>query len=237
MSLQPSVSFITLALNEENYIESTVNEIITAVKSSNLRDYQIVLVDDGSVDKTPSIMDKMASENSKITVVHNKTNLGPGGAFRVGARVATGDYIMTIAGDDSMPACDVLTIINCVGKADIVLPYLTNYKLRPLGRRIGSKGFTILINLLFGLNIRYYQGQLPRRALFEKIELKDESYAFAAEVVVKLIRMGATYVEVPVGNTPSKQENSRALQPQRIVKVLKAIFGLIKEIRQFKGKM
>src|SRR3982751_1009552 len=80
--------------------------------------------------------------------------------------------------------CITSKILDRLGEADIVLPYLTNRKLRPLGRRIGSWGFTTLVNLLFGLRVRYYQGMLPRREMLSKIRIATDSYAFPAEAVV-----------------------------------------------------
>ena len=73
---------MVFALNEENRIEATVETILKVVGENLLTDYQIVLADDGSTDKTGSIMDRLADENPKIRTVHNKTNLGQGGAYK-----------------------------------------------------------------------------------------------------------------------------------------------------------
>jgi hypothetical protein len=139
---------------------------------------------------------------------------------------------MIMAGDDITPESDMLRILDCIGKADMVLPHLTNPKLRPITRRIPSKGFTFVINTLFGLHLRYYQGVLPRKVLLDKIEIKTDSYAFTAEIVVKLIRCGCSYIEVGLPDTPSKTGKSLAMQPKRVVAVLKAIYGLVREVRR-----
>jgi glycosyltransferase involved in cell wall biosynthesis len=224
--LKPSVSFLILALNEEKDIENTVNSVINATLQTPLSDYQLILVDDGSSDQTGVIMDKIAVNNSRFHVIHNEKNLGLGGAYSRGLSLANCDYVMLIAGDDIMPADDISKIIDQVGNADIVLPYLTNPKLRYLGRRIGSRCYTILINLLFGLNVRYYQGMLPRRALLTKDVITTNSYAFLAEAAVKLLKRRASYVEVGIANTPSKKSGSVALQPKRLLGVLQAILRL-----------
>ena len=131
-----------------------------------------------------------------------------------------------------MPSSDMSIVLDRLGTADIILPYLTNPKLRPLGRRIGSWGFTKMVNLLFGLRVRYYQGMLPRRDMLSKILIATDSYAFPAEAVVKLVKGGCSYVEVGLDNTPSSKGRSRALQPQRLLGVLKAVLGLTREIRR-----
>lgn len=231
-AIRPSISFIVLALNEEENIQMTVGTILEAVEKSQVADYQIVLVDDGSTDKTGEIMENLAEANNRIAVVHNEQNLGLGGAYKRGITVARGDYIMIVAGDNVMPSSDMSLILDRLGEADIVLPYLTNPKLRPLGRRIGSWAFTQIVNLSFGLRVRYYQGMLPRREMLNKIRIATDSYAFPAEAVVKLVKGGCSYIEVGIHNTPCYRGRSRALHPQRLLGVLRGVLSLAREIRR-----
>ena len=232
VSDKPSISFIVLALNEEDNIEMTVETILKAVEKSGPSDYQIVLVNDASTDKTGGIMEKLAISNPKIKVVHNEVNLGLGGAYKRGIAFAQCDYLMIVAADNVMPAQDMSAILDHLGQADIILPFLTNPALRPLARRIGSWGFTTLVNFLFGLRVRYYQGMLPRRAYLNRISITTDSYAFPAEATVKLIKAGCSFVEVGIGNTPSYRGRSRALQPKRLLGVLKGVVNLVREIRR-----
>ncbi len=229
---KPSVSFVVLALNEEANIEGAVQVILEAVAASHLPDHQIILVNDGSTDKTGEIMDRLARDHGRITVIHNERNLGLGGAYKRGLARADRDYVMIVAGDNVMPAGDMSLVLNRLGEADIILPYQTNRKLRPLGRRIASRGYTMLINTLFGLHISYYQGMIPRRALLNKITISTDSYAFPTEVVVKLAKAGCSYVQVPIANTPTSAARSAALQPKRLLGVFRAIVGLVREIRR-----
>ncbi len=73
-----------------------------------------------------------------------------------------------------MPASDTSLLLEHIGEADVILGYMTNSKLRPLGRRIGSRGFTMLINLIFGLRVKYFNNTYPKRALLEKIQIKNK---------------------------------------------------------------
>ena len=131
-----------------------------------------------------------------------------------------------------MPASDISLVLRHIGEADIILFYLANPKLRPWGRRVGSRGFTTVINLLFGLRMRYYQGLVPRRKLLKTITIKTDSYAFPAEVVVKLVKAGCSYREVGIPGTPCRQDRSVALQPKRLLAVFATIIDLVREIRR-----
>jgi glycosyltransferase involved in cell wall biosynthesis len=232
-----SISFIVPALNEEQHIEGAVSTIHRAVAEFTNLDFEIVLVNDGSSDSTGEIMNRLASSVSKIKAVHNRSNLGLGGAWKSGVAVAEKDYVMMVVGDNIMPVEDIVSVVKKIGQADIILFHLTNPELRTLGRRIGSAGFVKVINFLFQLRITYYQGLVPRRELLKKITIKTDSYAFPAEVVVKLIKSGHSYTELGISGTPCRKDKSVALQPKRLWKVLLTIFDLFAEIRMYEKSL
>jgi dolichol-phosphate mannosyltransferase len=225
-----SVTFVVPALNEEARIAATVDTVLQAATVSTLSSYEIVLVNDGSSDNTGPIMDQLASQNPNIKVVHNPHNLNLGGAYKRALAVARCDYLVLVPGDNAMPVTSLSLILSHVGDADLILLYHPNTHLRPMGRRIGSWGFTQLINLLFGQHVKYYNAMVPRRELLNKITITTNSYAFQAEAVLKLIRSGCAYVEVPIPIAASNADHSAAIQPKKIVQVLKTIAALVAEI-------
>lgn len=226
------MSFIVPALNEEAKIEDAVHTVLEAVGNSRVSEYEIILVNDGSTDGTGEIMEKQAHGHDRIKVLHNERNLGLGGAYKQGVRVARYEYVMIVAGDNCMPASDITLALNRLGEADIILQYLTNPKLRPLGRRIASRTFTLIVNTLFGLHIRYYNGMIPRRKILRTITISSDSYAFLAEAVVKLVKAGYSYVQVGIPNTPVMRGRSVALQPKRLWGVFIAIVNLLREMHR-----
>lgn len=230
---RPSVSFVVPALNEARLIEKTVQTILQAVKASQVSDYEIVQVDDGSTDGTDEIMDRLAREIAKVRVVHNPRNLGFGGAYKQGVAAARCDYVMIIAGDNLMPASSITAIINRLGDADIILPYMSDANRRPLVRRVCSWGFSRLVNLLFGYRIHYYNSMVPRRELLNRITIAANGYSLQAECIVKMLKGGATYAElgVPHGHGVVKA-GSYALRPKNVLNVFKGLFKLIQEIRR-----
>jgi len=88
-------SVIVSCYNIEKYIVRCVDSIL----AQTYKDFEIILVDDGSNDRTPFILDSYLSKDSRIRVLHQE-NKGVTGARKAGAKLAEGDYIAVIDGDD-----------------------------------------------------------------------------------------------------------------------------------------
>jgi dolichol-phosphate mannosyltransferase len=229
---KPGVSFVVTALNEEGNIRAAVDSIRAAI-ANRLEDYEIILVNDGSTDRTGAVMDELAGTSDKIRVVHNSRNLGFGGAFKSGAAVARKDYVVRICGDNAVPAEGIGMVLDQIGRADLVIPYIANPEFRSWGRRMGSRGFTTIINSCFGLSVRYYNHCVvfPRH-LLNRITIATNSFAYQAEAVVKLLKAGCSYVEVGINDLPRYEGKSTALKPKNVANVLRAIFSLLREVRR-----
>ena len=175
-------------------------------------------------------MKELATHNSNIKIIRNLKNLGIGGAWKSGLSIATCDYIMTVAADDVMHENDFVIILKNLGKADLIFPYFANKKLRSVKRRFLSMCFRAVINIIFNQRIKNYQGLLPKRELLKEIQISTNSNAYSAEIAVKLLRIGYTYIQVPIYQTPKSEFKSVALEPRRILKVFKAIIKLTIDI-------
>jgi len=233
-SSKSSVSFIVFALNEEMNIEATVQTIRNAVRGGVVQDYQVVLVDDGSTDSTGAIMDRLASTDERISSVHNERNLGPGGAYKRGADAARCDYLMAIAGDNAAPAESIRATIEHLGEADIINSYCANPEIRSFTRRIGSRAFTTLINLLFGYRLPYYNGPVVLRKQIIGMTISSNGYAFFAEMLVKLLKNGSSYVNVGVLHSVDTNTCSSALKPKNLFKVFQEVVRLVRTMIAYK---
>jgi len=227
---KPSVSFVVPALNEEGNIEATTNAILRAAEGC-LSAFEVILVNDGSTDRTGAIMDRLAMQNPCVRVVHNAKNLGYGGAFKAGAAQARMDYVVRICGDDCSPPFSIQRILQEIGKADIVIPYVSNPELRSWLRRLGSWGFTTLVNVLFGFHVPYYNHAVVfRREHLNAIVIKTDGFAYQAEAIVKLLKAGCTFTTIGVEDIPRAKGKSTALKPKNLARVLKAIVALAWEV-------
>src|SRR5262249_3536851 len=122
-----SMSFIVPALNEERVVEHVIREIHSSVDRL-VHTYEIILIDDGSTDRTGRIMDSLARELANTRAIHNNPNIGLGASYRRGVNDAKHDYVMMLCGDGGLPASSLPPIIEKIGITDMVIPYMTNLK-------------------------------------------------------------------------------------------------------------
>jgi glycosyltransferase involved in cell wall biosynthesis len=224
--------FVIPCFNEGDNVGLTVRSVREAMGGRS--DYEIILVNDASTDRTLEQMQALAAADAHIRVLDNLSNLGFGGSYKRGAGAATATYVMMLPGDDGFPAQSIGEIISHAGEADIIIPIVTNPGARSWLRALASKGFTTLLNWTFWLNVGYYNGAvLQRNELLRSIEIKTNSFAYQAEALVKLIARGATYKHCFVRIQERTAGRSSALTLKNQVAVWKTILHLIAVVGLF----
>jgi glycosyltransferase involved in cell wall biosynthesis len=228
----PTFCFVIPCFNEEDNVGRTVGSVREAMGGRG--DYEIILVNDASTDRTLERMQALAAADPRIRVLDNPTNLGFGGSYKRGARVATATYVMMLPGDDGFPGQSIAEILGHAGEADIIIPIVTNRNARHWLRAVASKGFTTLLNWAFWLNVGYYNGAvLQRNELLRTIEITTNSFAYQAEALVKLIARGATYTHCFVRIQERAAGRSSALALKNQIAVWKTILHLIAVVGLF----
>ncbi len=225
-----SVSVIIPAFNEEENIQKTIQLVQTLVRQC-INDFEIVVVNDGSIDRTEEIIWAATKKSRQVRLVSHKTNEGLGKALRDGFRAASKTYVTGYPADNDQSSRILTDLIRNRKKADLVSSYVTNLHSRPFVRRVISVFFVNLMNAIFRLHLKYYNGYfICRRDLLEKISLFSEGFTIFAEVKVKLIKKGVTFVELPYKTAPRLKGNSKALRFKNIVQTILFIPQLFKDI-------
>lgn len=229
-----SISIIIPALNEEEILPRVVFDTLALVKSK-FTDFEIILINDGSIDSTPMVMDSFCHDDSRISVIHNAKNLGFGASYRLGVSQAQGDYIVLLCGDGGLPISSLEKLIPYIGTADIVIPWMKNLKMiKSNGRYLLSRTYTKLLNLFFNLDLRYYNGlPIHKASLIKGLAYSDSGFGFQAEILIKLIRSGATYVQVGVEGAEEAQQ-SDALNIKNWLRIFSTISALLVSIPKSK---
>ena len=205
-----TLSIYVPCFNEENNIANTLNKIKEAVQHIS---YEVLIVDDASKDKTIDMVEKFKKDNPDINIkiFHNKNNQGIGFNHRVTAYKAIGKYYMMIAGDAPEPSAEIKKVVNNIGKADMVLPYLVDK--RGFFRRILSRAFVFLINLITMNNIKYYNG--PVICLLKNVKLysgRRSGYGYSAELITAQLKERKTYIEVEISPYTPPSEKLELLE-------------------------
>ena len=118
--MNKTITVIIPSLNEEANISATVNNVLMAL-NGRACDYEILLFDDFSTDKTPEIIDALAVENNKIKAIHNDRNMGFGYNFNKGVELARMDYISILPGDNEIEQEGIARMYASLGSADIIV--------------------------------------------------------------------------------------------------------------------
>lgn len=224
-----TVTVIVPSFNEEENIENTVKNILLAI-NNYFDDYEILLFDDGSTDRTGKIIDKLAAENLNVKAIHNGINRGFGYSYNQGVELSSMGYISVLPGDNEIHERSMSDMFKLIGNADIIVPYVINTEVRPRTRRIVSSLYIFIMNLLFKCDLHYYTGPAILKSEFLKnIPLKTSSFAFISSVLVRLIRSGHSFIEVPIYLKKQVGRRSKAFRIKNVIGVIWTIIKLFWE--------
>ena len=226
---QVSLTVIMPAYNEATKLLSAYERASWAINKAGIPAYEILAITnldpDSSHDGTPDIAANIAQSDTHVRHIHNDAYVGLGFKYRQGVSEAKKKYTMMIPGDGEFDENSVAEVMSNIGKADIIIPYISNQEVRPPERQTTSRTFTLLCNKLFGLNIRYYNGIciIPTDYL-RAVPMSCDNFAYMAEILIYLIKSGADYLEVPW--KIKRVEGSKAFRPESVNEVLETMSTL-----------
>lgn len=201
---QVELSFIIPAYNEEFFIENTLGTIDLVVKDEEL-EYEVVVVDDGSRDKTFSNATRYAQRNGHVKVIGYPKNRGKGYAIKTGFMKSIGDIVLFVDGDMEIDLNTILKFIRALENADLVIASKWHPQSQismSVRRRIMSRTFNLLARLLIGFDLKDTQVGLKvmRRSAVNEIfpKLAVKRYAFDVELLAVSRLHNLRIVEMPV---------------------------------------
>ena len=228
------LSIILPCYNEENNISASFKVLLRSLKTSKIKNFEIIFIDDGSTDKSKLKIDKII-KNFRSKFIIKKgflvKNLGLGGAFRTGVKKSNGTHVIFIPTDNSHPAkglSEIFSSIDNEKKDQILISYVKNKNARSLIRRIISITYTIILNIIFINKIKYFNGLniYPSKILKKNLN-KTNGFAFQTEIILMALKNRTKYYNV--GTTISEREKgtTRAFRLGNILRVFGSITKLI----------
>ena len=231
------LSFVVPCYNEEKNVERALSAIAQAMVLRDIA-YEVLVIDDGSADKTEAVVAAYQSAHPEIPVRFHRhaLNQGLGATYLEGAFLARGEYYLLVNGDGDLPVETILAIVDRRGEAEIISPYLVNQRDRPLVRRIFSFLFTKLVGLLGGHRLRYYTGPvLHRRVNVLSANVRARGFGYQAELLCALLGKGHSVVEVPF-SSDYRHHQTDAFHPANFFSVSKSLYRIFwRRVRRPRG--
>lgn len=227
-----STSVIVPAYNEEASIEAVTHELVTMFEAIG-HDYQVLIIDDGSADRTGEIADLMAKKYERVTTIHHPENRGLGGVYETAFAHVTRDYVTIIAGDGEVPATTIQTFLSLMDNADMVLGFLPEGKFRRNGKpdwrsRLMSGTERLIYRRLFGIFPKFQGNLMFRRRLLDEFPLAStgRGWMIVHELIIRAAKAGYRTTSAPIAMRPriagkSKVKNLRMalIMLQQIVRL------------------
>ena len=222
------LTIVIPALNEQEKIAETIEGVLPLARDL-LDDFEIILIDDGSTDDTGAIMDRFATEESRIVVVHHAQRQGVGAGFKSALQRAKFDGITLIPGDHAFQNQGIARMFRAAGAADIVITYRDNQSDRSLNRSFQSHSLRLLLNCTFGFWLFDYHSMIiyPVKWL-RQIPVKADGYGYQICALISLLQLGLTHVQVPVSLNAELKGSSRALRPRTYFELGVTILSLLR---------
>jgi glycosyltransferase involved in cell wall biosynthesis len=225
----PELSWFFPAHNEEANLEPLVEEAKAAL--AELADtWEIVIVDDGSRDRTGDLADQLAASDARIRAVHHPTNLGYGAALRSGFQAARYPLVAFTDGDRQFRVADlgILTARLLEPDAPDVVAGFRIRRADPLLRTVYARLYRLAIRTFFGLRIRDIDCacKLFRREALEGLRVESGGAFFSAELLIKLRESDRRVVEVGVPHYPRTSGSPTGARPSVIWRAVRDFWAL-----------
>lgn len=227
---RPSLSVVMPALNEEDNIISAIDRTLSALDHFKISG-EIIVVNDGSTDRTSSLIQDKASRDGRVRMLVHKTPQGIGASFWDGVQEARGEVVTMFPGDDENDPVEALRYFHLLDNVDIVVPFICNKGIRSRRRERLSSIYTSIVNLTFGTRLNYTNGTvLYRKSILSGLELKSRGFFYQTELLIKTIKRGYLFAEVPNLLRTRTSGTSKAISLKSFCAVAKGYLRLVKEV-------
>jgi len=228
---RPSISAFFPAYNDGGTIASMVIAAMNVLEQLT-DDYEIIVINDGSSDYTPEVLDRLAADYERVRIIHHPHNRGYGGALRSGFAAATKDLIFYTDGDAQYDVHDLLRLYPLMKEGvDLVQGYKRD-RHDGLLRHVIGRLYHFAVKQLFSLSVRDVDCdfRLMRRRIFEKVELTHDSGVICVEMVKKIEANNFRIVELDVSHFPRPYGHSQFFRWRHIFNTAKELSTLWQEL-------
>lgn len=233
LSTLSSLSIFMPAYNEEGNIATTIIDARSAAKQIT-RDYEIIVVDDGSRDRTAEVVMELAKNDDRIRLVKHPQNKGYGAAVKTGLKSCKKDWIFFTDSDGQFHYDELPKFANASNKYDLIIGYRKK-RMDPFHRVFVAQVLLKIWNfVLFGLTVRDVDCafKLFKREVRDAVHLDTESAITVTEFIVKAKFLGFRILQLSVVHYPRKFGEQTGGNWRVIVRAAIESFGLYKQLHE-----
>jgi glycosyltransferase involved in cell wall biosynthesis len=227
---QDGLSIVMPAYNEESNIEHSITTCINLIPQITSLLYEVVVVNDGSMDQTGTILDCLASRFPMVTGIHHSHNQGYGQALLTGFQHSRYTSIFLTDSDLQFDLAELKFFLKHLRNYDMVIGYRLNRQ-DSWHRLLFAWGWNKLIYLLFGLKIKDVDCafKLFRREVIVPMDIESRGAMVSSEFLIRAKANGVLWKEIGVNHYPRKAGKATGGQ-------LWVIYRAFKEMSRFYWK-
>jgi len=216
--LLPELSIVIPVHDEEGAIADVLAAVRSAAPRSAVR-WEIVVVDDGSRDRTPRLLQAAASRDARIRVVRHPGNRGYGAALRTGFAAARFDWVFFTDGDGQLDPTQLPDAVAALGEADGVVGYRAR-RAESSWRRMNTAIWNGLVRTALGVPVRDLNCafKLLPRVVLAPDGLRARGAVISAEILARAARAGFRFAEIPVLHRPRRQGRPSGARPRVVLR-------------------
>lgn len=224
------ITVVMPALNEEKNVEAALADTLRAFDDMRL-DGEILLVNDGSTDRTEAIARSVADRDPRVRVLRHERNRGMGASWWDGVDAATKDAVIMLPGDNENDPWECFRYLDLLDHVDLIVPFVFNRSARSRLRNLLSYTYQAIINWSFGSFFNYTNGTVVyRRSVLKDLETRGTGFFYQTDTLIRLTRKrGYLFAEVPYRLRRRREGKSKATTLASLLRLTKEYARLVKD--------
>ncbi|MEC8422240.1 MAG: glycosyltransferase family 2 protein [Myxococcota bacterium] len=230
-ALHPSLTVVFPAFNEAENIDEAIGGAVNALRAL-VRDWEIVVVDDGSTDQTGKRVEEWAERESAVRLVRHPTNRGYGAALRSGFRAARMDHVFFTDADLQFDLEELALLLPHTLRFDIVTGYRHDRQ-DPWNRRLNAWAWGRLVDAVFDIGVRDVNCAFKvfRREVLDQVVIRSTGAFVNTEVLAKARARGYRVRQVPVSHYPRTLGEQTGARPRVVARAFLELGILYGDVR------